>query len=216
MGLWHSPYHGVLRRSRGRLAMAETSSQPCAQHLPKPFPQWLHRIEDAKSVLDVLLAHAPLHPGDRIVSGCLGFVTGAVSEVEGPYRRRHDKAQGVVEYELRYAHALSELALWLLEPEADRVLGPVRPQDRVQALRLCRMCSEICGFILKWLAQEAVDSCSVDDANAQEEDTQWFVSDSATLAANGHCGPRDLQWAAVDLADGACAATRHAGDGSGR
>jgi hypothetical protein len=182
--------------------------------LPPPFAQWIRRIEDAEFVLDALLACDPSGPGDQVMSGCLGFVSDTAANVEGAYRLRHGHTHGVVECELRYVYAMGALAQWLLEQDESTFPVPTRRQMHAQVRRLCRMCSELCGTVLKWLVQEAADGCPMDDPDSPDEQTQWFVNDHAALVAWGHKVPNDLQPTMGDRAGGACADALHARDGS--
>ena len=194
--------------------MPETSSQARAEHLPEPFAQWVRRIEDAEFLLDALLAYDPSGPEDQVGSGCLGFVSDTAANVGGAYRLRHGQAHGVVECDLRYIHAMGSLAQWLLEQDECTSPVPVQRQKQAQVLRLCRMCSELCGTVQKWLMQEAADGRPMEDPDSPEEDTQWFVSDRAALVAWGHEVPENLQQPTCDRASQACADSLRACDGS--
>lgn len=148
--------------------MAETSSQPQAGELPQPFAEWFRMIEDAKLVLDSVLLCGPSNPSQCVVGGSLSFVTCRVFSVQIGYGVLHGKDEGVVEYDLEHVHAIGTLVENLLEPGPHCMEITSSPEGLSQVLRLCRICSEICGKILRWLAQEAMDSRSMEQPEEHE------------------------------------------------
>ena len=127
-------------------------AREAAPRLPEPYAYWQRRMADAKSVLDGL-KQVNLSVSDaEMAYGCVSFAMCATSCTRCGYQALYQKDDLDLGHEFMHIHGIGVLLLRLLHrevgidaPESRRSLDSALIQD------LCRVCSDACGEVLKWL-----------------------------------------------------------------